>query len=66
MTIWLSTLWRDLAEVFDIEPKTTFCLADFEQLVGKLCYLYFDRYGTVSGVKVIKPDKPETKDSKPA
>ena len=59
--------WRDLAEVFDIEPKTTFCLADFEQLVGKLCYLYFDRFGTVNGVKVIKPDKPEhSKDSKPA
>lgn len=57
--------WRDLAEVFDI-PEKSFTLQDFSQLIGKLCYMYFDRYGTVNGVKVIKPDKPETKDSKPA
>lgn len=55
--------WRDLADVFGIENRG-FTINDFSDIVGKLCYLYFDRYGTVNCVKVIKPDKPENNGNK--
>lgn len=47
--------WENVAQAFHIQ-RPSFTLNDFMHLVGKTAYIYFDRYGTASEVKVIKED----------
>lgn len=49
--------WADVPQAFGL-GSGVFKLADFIQLVGKKAFIYFDRYGTATEVRVIKEDKP--------
>lgn len=56
--------WNDVPQAFGL-GSTVYKISDFVNLVGKSAFIYFDRYGTATEVRVIKDDKPDTKDSKP-
>jgi hypothetical protein len=47
--------WSDLPNIFPNRPAYT--LNTFANLVGRKCYIYFDRYGSVTSLTVIPDDK---------
>ena len=69
--------WKNLDDVFGLDmPEDTTCdsyykLSDFQNLIGRFCHIYYDKYRTVTQVvveeaKASKPDKAVEPDSKSA
>ena len=55
--------WNDVPQAFGLGTGV-FRLADFVHLVGKKAFIYFDRYGTATEVRVIKEDEPKNNGNK--
>lgn len=55
--------WHNVPQAFGL-GTTVYKLTDFIKLVGKKAFIYFDRYGTATEVRVIKEDEPKKPDNK--
>jgi len=57
--------WHNVPQAFGL-GTSAYKLTDFINLVGKKAFIYFDRYGTATEVRVCKDDKSEKHDNKTA